>query len=445
MRFAKSRIVNYSPSSQGRWNNLSNGDRIWKLGIHCANSYSVSLLFSEFKIPVGARVYIYSENQSQHLGPFTKSDNRQDGEILVTPPIYGNKLIIEYYEPFAYRGQGDFFIKSVQHGYRDLRDLSGAGDCLSILESSPNTAPISSSVLMMIVDGGQKIATGTLVNNSLSNSKPYLLTSLHAMKGKSDGWVFLFDVTERECIQMNNCWSSAVCGASPISIDSINGTALLTLRNAPPRNWSVYYSGWNTSTNENAIGYKSIQHANGFVQSLSVFSGQLQSVVWNGFQSKKIYGWASGGTSYASIGSPLFDASNNLVGIYVGGDLSCDGAGDDYFAEFAASYPTYNAFLDPVQSGVHSLEGVYSSPIPKMTSDSYDVFFFPNPAKTWINTQVTNESIISEIQIYDAQGKLSKILVPQTSSVYLDNLPEGLYFIHFISGENRSIQKLLIR
>lgn len=449
LRFAKSRSVNISPSTHGRWSNLSNGDRIWKLGIHCMGSFSVGLLFSSFSIPQGARLYIYSEDLSQHLGPFTKNDNRTEDEILVTPPIYGDKLIVEYYEPYAYRGQGSFHLQSVQHGYRDLRSMvrSDEDECIETLTTNASNSHISTSVLMMVVDNGQKIATGTLLNNTSGNSKPYLLTSRNALKGNPGGWVFLFDVTSHECLERNNCWSTAVCGGSPVSVDSIQGTALIALRSTPPRNWSIFYSGWNTNMNETVSGYKSIQHAGGFYQSISTYNGNLPTVTWNGLQTKKVVNWNSGGTDQASIGSPLFDASNNLVGVYVGGDLDCEGNGADYFVSFSSSFHLYNAFLDPIQSGIVELGGIYPVVNDNTTGSSdFDVTFFPNPAKNWIYTKVANESeVIKEIQIYDAQGRAITKIIPQTPTVDLGELPEGIYMIQFLSGNKVCTQKLLIR
>ncbi len=447
MRFAKNRIVNYTPASEGRWINLANGDRIWKLGIKCTGGFSVGLLFSEFNIPVGARVYIYSQDQSQHLGPFTKADNRGENEILVTPPIYGEKLIVEYYEPFAYRGQGDFNIKSVQHGYRDLKNMEYIGSCFNILQSNSINRGTSASIMMMVVDGGQKIATGTLVNNTSGSSRPYVITSLNALKGNPEGWVFLFDVTKKECLERNNCWSTAVCGASPVSADSINGTALVSLKTVPPGSWAVYYSGWNAGNNSGNGTYQSIQHADGLVQSVANYTGQLQSVVWNGYNTKRITNWTTGGTSSASIGSPLLDSSGNLVGIYLGGDLSCGGSGADYFATFSSSFDLYNAYLDPVRSGASILNGVYPVRIQQEPDESeWKVDFFPNPAKDWIYIETnTDNLLVSEIHLYDLQGRLINKILPQTPTILLGNLPEGLYTIHFISGNNKLIKKLLIR
>jgi lysyl endopeptidase len=447
MRFAKSRIINSVPSLDGRWSNLSNGDRIWKMGIRSQGSQSLSLLFSEFYIPIGARVYIYSEDKKQHLGPFTRNDNRQEGEVLVTPPISGDRLIVEYYEPFAFRGQGRFKIQSVQHGYRDLSAWSSSSSpCLDILSPNPSLGNISSSVLMMIVDNGQRIATGTMVNNSSQNSTPYLLTSLAALKGNEQGWVFLFDVTNSNCEQIHNCWTSAVCGATPVSVDSTNGTALVSLRSVPPGNWSVYYSGWDSVDEEGAGHYHSIQHAQGFVQSISNYDGELQSIIWNGYNTKRIKQWNSGVSSVASLGSPLFDGANNLVGVYVGGDLDCDGNGYDYFAEFSASFPLYNSYLDPMRSGINSLAGRYPiKTINNATSEDLAISFFPNPAREWIYIQQPEDIKLTMLDIYDAQGRLIIKMQPQTPTIELPALPEGLYTIHFVAGEKRSVQKLLIR
>lgn len=446
MRFAKSRIINSVPTVDGRWTNLSNGDRIWRMGIHSQGSLSLSLLFSEFSIPEGARMYIYSQDRKQHLGPFTRNDNRAEGEVLVTPPIYGERLIVEYYEPFAFRGKGQFKIHAVQHGYRDLSAWHDATGCIEILQPNSSLGHISSSVLMMIVDNGQRIATGTMINNSSQNSAPYLLTSLEALKGNEQGWVFLFDVTNANCDQMYNCWKSAVCGATPVSVDSINGTALVSLRSIPPGNWSVYYSGWDTSDEDGIGQYFSIQHANGYVQSIASYEGLLESVVWNGYQTKRIKQWNSGITSVASVGSPLFDNANNLVGIYVGGDLTCDGEGYDYFAEFAASYPLYTTFLDPLKSGINSLDGRFQVKSATYTnSEQWEISFFPNPARDWIYIQQSDDSGLTHLEIYDAQGRLVLMKQPQTPTLELPSLPEGLYTIHFVLGDKRTIQKLLIR
>ncbi len=448
MRFAKNRLVNLSPANAGRWVNLANGDRIWKLGIECQNSFSVGLLFSVFSIPSGARMYIYSDNKNQHLGPFTDADNRQEDEILVTPPIYGSRLIIEYYEPFAYRGQGNFHIQSVQHGYRDLRQLSGGevSPCIQLLEASSSTNSMSSSVLMMLVDGGQRIATGTMINNSAALNKPYLLTALQTMKGNPQGWVFLFDVTEQECVINGNCWSSAVCGATPVEVDSLHGTALISLRNAPPSSWSVYYSGWTTQINNNQSSYQSIQHAGGIVQSVALYNGTLQSIDWNGYEVVGVNNWNVGGTSNASIGSPLFDASHKVIGVYLGGDNDCDNNGMDYFALLSSSFTSFNSFLDPIKSGVNSLQGRYPPQLENVpTVDEFEVFIFPNPAKEFLNFQVLNDALLTEVQIMDASGRILYSDLPKGASLDIHLLPEGVYFLRFVAGEQSCIQKLLIR
>lgn len=450
MKFAQERLVHISPETKGRWINLPNGDRLWKMGIRSEGSLSLGLLFSELSLPVGARIYVYSEDQQQHFGPFTSADNRLPGEILVTPPIFGDELVVEYYEPFSQRGKGSFYIQSVQHAFRSLRDIH-ADDvipCMNYVQGQSETNDISSSVLMTIVDRGQRVATSTLINNLSGNTNPYILTSKSAVIGNPEGMVFLFDLTKDACSQNYNCNNTFACGSKLLALDVNGGTALLSLRNNITGNWPVYYSGWNAETNETSGEFTSIQHAQGLYQSISSFTGNLQEGEWKGHPARQISNWSYGGTAAASVGSPLFDSENRLVGVYIGGDLDCEGNGVDCFAPFSNSYPIFSSYLDPLNSGDSNVEGRYPvfSEEKEMSADSFEIFFFPNPARDEIFTQILSKDLkLTAVRIVDTLGRSVFESVPESSTIDIRDLPEGLYLIQFFSGDKTNTQKLLVR
>lgn len=133
-RFALAQQVDYSPDNSGKWSNLQNGDRIWVLGLDCQNALAVGFTFSHLELPRGARLYIYAEDHQDFIGPLNSGDNTT--LPLSIPPVVGSKIIIEYYEPYAFRGYGEFSLLQVSRSYRSIRDanVTQQNDCLDLLD-----------------------------------------------------------------------------------------------------------------------------------------------------------------------------------------------------------------------------------------------------------------------------------------------------------------------
>jgi lysyl endopeptidase len=448
MRFGYAHEVSFQPNNCGQWSNLQNGDRLWVLGISCPDAYAISLTFSFLNIPRGARLYIYSEDHEDYLGPLTAKDNRSSQ--IGTPPVRGSRIIIEYYEPYAYRGQGDFGIQHVTQSYRDLKDPSTAINygCFEFVEISPlhnDIVNVSSSVMMMLVDNGQRLATATIINNSSNDATPYVVTSSNALIGNPSSWVFMFEVVGTGCLnESTTCGNASICGAYVVENDIANGILLLKLRNNPKNNWRTYYSGWKLSQQTLESGYTCVQHAYGLPQSLSAYNGVFTPGSLNGIATWNLNPSYSGGTSNGSIGSPLYDQDMNLIGIFVGGDSNCDDQGQDQFAMLSNGWEHFSSYLDPFSMHADRLPGLY----PRIadsgsTNKDFDISFFPNPAKDWI--YVLNESTyqIQEVIIYDAQGRLISRSKPLVPTINISELPEGFYSILFVAS-NKVINKSLV-
>ena len=99
-RFGYKYNVNFTTKNSGVWTILPNGDQVWQLSIECRDALTINLLFENFNLPKGAYLYLFDINKTNRVGAYTSKNNRKDGE-LGTELVHGNKIIIEYYEPYS--------------------------------------------------------------------------------------------------------------------------------------------------------------------------------------------------------------------------------------------------------------------------------------------------------------------------------------------------------
>ena len=115
-RFGYNHLVNYNINNSGRIVALANGDRIWQLDVKSPGALSINLAFSNFHLPIGARLFVYSKDHSQILGAFTSKNNYQD-KYFGTELIYDDEVVVAYDEPVTVAGQGTFTLFRLTHGY----------------------------------------------------------------------------------------------------------------------------------------------------------------------------------------------------------------------------------------------------------------------------------------------------------------------------------------
>lgn len=97
-RFAYKFVTDYTPENSGVHFTLSDGTKVWRLGIRSEGALSLNIMFSKYHLPEGARVFLYNSDQSEVLGSFNHLNNSERG-ILPVASIQGDELIIEYQEP----------------------------------------------------------------------------------------------------------------------------------------------------------------------------------------------------------------------------------------------------------------------------------------------------------------------------------------------------------
>lgn len=375
-RFAHKFYVNIEKGETGKNYTLPDGTKVWQVGIRSNGAYSINVLFSEYKVPPGGKLFLYNSDQTHVIGSFTHENNSQ-GNILPIQPVDGDEIIVEYQEPAGSEFEAKLKITEVNHDYRGiLRFEPGteppAGNtytCMpDILCADPENDNMRSVALITI--NGVYICTGTLLNTTNDDGSPILLTAVHCLnknfqKPDTDyaevagTIVCFFNYRKPVCNQtvpaikrMKGTQEMSVAGASPLSVVTKNDMALLKLNETPPDYYQPYYAGWNIDSNAGTnVPFVNIHHPNGLVSkygrtNMNLSMATFPEPFFNSGIHWKISGWDVGSTAGGSSGSPLFDKQGFVVGGLSGGSSECFNNEPDYF------FALYKSWEDTPDAGV---------------------------------------------------------------------------------------------
>lgn len=372
-RFGAPFDVDYSLQNSGVWQDLGNGDRLWRLKIESKGAYSINLLFSRYYLPDGAKLFIYNEDHSMILGAFTLKNNKEDGQFA-TGPVKGDISILEYFEPAAVHGQGDIAVSKIVHAYKDifgfakeLLDYGQSGSCNVNINCSQGQSWQNEkrAVAMILSGGGSRICSGTLINNSRQDQTPYLLTANHC-PGSVSTWVFMFKYESPSCINVNGPTTYTVSGSTLKATYSTSDFTLVQLSEQPPADYDAFYAGWSNldSASQSSV---CIHHPSGDIKKISLDTDAVTSTDYlasSGTTHWRIGAWDTGTTEPGSSGSPLFDQNHHVVGQLHGGYASCSNISSDWFGKFALSWTgggtsatRLQDWLDPDNAGLTALNG----------------------------------------------------------------------------------------
>lgn len=395
-RFGKKFDVQLNLNNSGLWEILPNGNRLWRLHIHCPNALSINLVFNDFWLPEGGKLFIYNEEQTHILGAFTAQNNKGNRNFG-TGLIYGEAVILEYYEPQKVANQGSIQIAQIVHGYRYIqlnppqqRGFGDSGACnINVIcpEGDDWRNEIKSVALMLMVN---RICSGALINNTRRDGMPLFLTANHCLPDtldainnpNADNFVFYWRYESPDCSPSQDGPQLTTSGATVLANSASGGHvsqsdfALLRLIENPASEYDVYFAGWDASGNIPASA-TGIHHPKGDVKKISHENEILTITDYGGFgflgdaTHWRVNGWASGVTEGGSSGSPLFDdATHKIVGVLSGGGSACGTIFNlsDYYGRLAWDWcrDTTDArrrlkdWLDPNNSGITDLDGEYN-------------------------------------------------------------------------------------
>lgn len=383
IRFAKQFEVNLNLQNSGEIKALPNNRNLWMLTIVSDEAYSLNIIFSKFHLIDSDTLYVYNSDKSHIIGPLTKKSNLASG-ILPLAPISGDTLVLE----LRYSQASDarkFQLESVNHDYRGfLRDLplpigSTKDNCSDHPSCLPELAEIKQSVCLLIINGIDG-CSGTLINNTNQDGKPYLLTAAHCLGNNTNfnnASVMASSVVAFLNYEAPNCnpnirgsMEFTIGGSTLRAFAADIDFALLELSSIPPADFRPYYAGWDVTTSPQTP-FKGIHHPYFTVKRVTTENNSLKATSYPNNNEGigrsfhwLIEEWEVGTTQGGSSGSGLFDSSLRLVGALSGGTSECESPFYDYYYRLDKAWNHYSddskqlkAWLDPKNSGVQSLDG----------------------------------------------------------------------------------------
>lgn len=408
LRFAHTFFTNLSPENSGIVFHADDGSKIWKVGIRSNGAFSLNVLFSEFNLPEGASLFLYNPDRSMVLGPFTR-DNRPNGGEFSVAPVNGDELVVEYQEPADASFPGKIRLTEVNHDYRGLfrttpRFNSLNMPCLPDVSCEASLDTITRSICLLIVNG-TTYCTGTLLNNTSQNGKPYLITASHCLKNNADlgnRIVAFFNYESPHCDKRIRgseefSVSGTICRALSNEIDF----ALVEFQETLPSDFRPWLAGWSLSEETNSDKpFTCLHHPNGDTKKYAVEQDSIVKIDWPP-QGDGIYPgnhwyvrqWETGHTWGGSSGSGLFDSNGRfrggLTGGGSGGATGCSTYTEgDYFFRFKRAW---DQFPDSTKQLKHWLDPLTPDSLPSTIVDLNGMDpYESNPARRISNIQKTD-------------------------------------------------------
>ncbi|MBF6629050.1 MAG: trypsin-like peptidase domain-containing protein [Proteiniphilum sp.] len=364
--------------------------KVWRVGIRSKGAYSLNILFSKFRVPEGASVFVYNSDQSEILGSYTHLNNTELN-LLPIQPVGGDELIVEYQEPVNAAFKGEIEIGEVNHDFRGIFRAAEPRDplqgCHPNLLCYPEDIQAGSGVLLLIING-KTLCTGSLVNNSAEDGTPYLLTSTHCLNDDYSAKFLAnrkYDLVAGSIVAFFN-YNSPLCStdirgplqmtmasADSVLISERHDISLLKFKQAAPKEYQPYFLGWNAGSSP-AAPIHGVHHPNGGIKKVAVEEGQLAigSFDYARYNMEpnahwSVTSWDKGATEGGSSGSPLLDNEKRILGTLTGGLSTCTSPrGPDLYASFNKFWEVAGSienphpisyYLDPINSQFTQLEG----------------------------------------------------------------------------------------
>jgi hypothetical protein len=341
-------------------------------------AYSLYLVFEEFKLKQGIKLFVYNEDISNFAGAFTSSNNN-NFNVLSVAPLPGEALIIEIDIPEGSNDFGQLVLTQVGHDYRNEFGknrikvaMAGPSQDCNVDINCPVGAAWQNekrAVCKLIANG--ELCTGTLINNAGSAILPYFLTAYHCIQTPSiaASAIFYFNYERPFCGATSEKTAQTLSGASLLATtDNKLDFTLLKLNKFPPVIYRPYFAGWDINPFSPSNGV-CIHQPNGDVKKISLENHQLITANFGeGFDLNShwlVRHWEVGSTQGGSSGSPIFNSSHRIFGTLSGGDATCSNPVNDYFTKLSRAWADYpapgnqlEAWLDPNNTSVSFVEGI---------------------------------------------------------------------------------------
>lgn len=348
--------VNPATTAAGEWTLLPDGRRLWRAEVSSAGAIALRVHLQNILLPEGAQLVAYSQEQPAPATPITAASLAGAQEAW-TETVLGEKVVVEcQLPPEVAPTQIAFSVTGVSH-ILQLPGVTPNTTCENDVTCYPAWATPANGVAMMefVENGNTYACTGCLLNTVPTTFTPYFLTANHC----------ILNQTVASTLELWWFYQSSTCNGTPPSLGQVphtsggadflatfgpNDFTFLRLRQSPPS--GAQYLGWSASAPGSGAAVTTIHHPGGGPKRISFGNvAGSDSYFWN-------ISWSSGITEQGSSGSPLFNASQQVIGQLYGGTSACGNpAGIDQYGRFDVTYPYISQWLQPASSKVIGLGG----------------------------------------------------------------------------------------
>jgi lysyl endopeptidase len=470
VRFAAPIDCHFDMENDGDWQTTAEGKNAWSITLTAKNATNLSFLIEDFFLPEGSQLYFFNKNKTHIVGPFTFKNNNMQ-QIFVSDAIVGDEVTIFYQAPVSLKAKPIMTVKRIFYGYKKNIQLphnqeNSVEERGSLLQNFGFATSLSCNInvncsdvdtlaqsikksvvrITMVLKEGMGYCTGTLMNNTNEDGRPYILTGFHCQDGYTpyyNQWKFDFHYESDSCTNPTSEPASLPLYGCQLRAGWRNTDFLLLELTSPlPSFYDAVYSGWTRKDIAANSKLMMVHHPSGDIKKYSETNGTKPTVVytqpikWNNtvttpanhhlrmIPTKGIF-------EVGSSGCGLFTKEKQLVGNLNGGDFNGCTVNSAYFGRLATSWngngtaaTRLKDWLDPANTDTMQLRsnaiqntilvGSVEDPL-KKGDLTYDL---------WIELVRTNNTIIKDtipMKRYFAfqlpKNTLSFALLPQKTSV----------------------------
>jgi hypothetical protein len=416
-RIAENIAVELNIAHSGKWDTLPSGEIIWQLKIYSPGALGLRLIYNDFYLPSGSRLFVYNESHDFVIGAFTEQNNHPSG-MFATEIIPGESCILEYVSSGLVTENPRINISEVGYIYRGMDAIipqgsrvKSSGSCEVNVNCSPegdNWKDVKRSVTRIIL--GNRLCSGTLLNNTARDFKGYISTAFHcvdSIEETAPTWVFYFNYEKSGCSTgsgtINHQTLTGAWIRAKTPIDKGGDGALLEIFGTVPPSYNAYWAGWERS-GDNIAGGVCIHHPAGDYKKISTSRGNWYTTTWHGTNKtngapgahwRVVFAKTTNGfgvTEGGSSGSGMFGPDELFRGSLSGGSSDCANPYyDNLYGKLSYNWDKYSTdsalrykpWLDPINSGEVRILGK-----DKNSATSVNVYWTSSLPVTFVDSSV---------------------------------------------------------